>query len=143
QDAKIVSSPRLFMDPATGKLNALTNGGSPGKKGAEKTSERDQCHDITADSANGPAARACSGNGILIDIKDPANPKRLDAVNDPNYAYWHSASFSNDGKKVVFTDEWGGGLGARCRPNDPNKWGADSIFHLEDNKLKFARSLMS
>jgi hypothetical protein len=62
----------------------------------------------------------------------------LDAVNDPNYAYWHSASFSNDGKKVVFTDEWGGGMGARCRANDPNKWGADSIFHLQDNKLKFA-----
>jgi hypothetical protein len=84
------------------------------------------------------AAGACSGNGILLDIKDPVNPKRIDSVNDPNYAYWHSASFSNDGKKVVFTDEWGGGLGARCRPNDPNKWGADSIFHLQDNKLKFA-----
>jgi hypothetical protein len=58
-------------------------------------------------------------------------------VNDPNYAYWHSASFSNDGKKVLFTDEWGGGLGARCRPNDPNKWGADAVFQIEDNKLKF------
>ncbi len=62
----------------------------------------------------------------------------MDAVNDPNYAYWHSASFSNDGKKVVFTDEWGGGLGARCRANDPNKWGADAIFNLKDNKLSFA-----
>ena len=65
-------------------------------------------------------------------------PKRLDAVNDPNYSYWHSASFSNDGKKVVFTDEWGGGLRARCRANDPNKWGADSIFSLKDNKLSFS-----
>jgi hypothetical protein len=65
-------------------------------------------------------------------------PKRLDAVNDPNYAYWHSASFSNDGTKVVFTDEWGGGSGARCRANDPNKWGADAIFNLKDNKLTFA-----
>jgi hypothetical protein len=138
QDAKIVSSPRLFMDPATGKLNALSNGGSHGKDGPEKPEASNQCHDITAYSAIGLAAGACSGNGILIDIKDPANPKRLDAVNDPNYAYWHSASFSNDGKKVVFTDEWGGGLGARCRPNDPIKWGADSIFHLNDNKLKFA-----
>jgi hypothetical protein len=138
QDAKIVSSPRLFMDPTTGKLNALTNGGSHGKNGPEKPEASNQCHDITVYSAIGLAAGACSGNGILIDIKDPANPKRLDAVNDPNYAYWHSASFSNDGKKVVFTDEWGGGLGARCRPNDPIKWGADSIFHLEDNKLKFA-----
>ena len=138
QDAKIVSSPRLFSDPASGKLNALTNGGSHGKNGPEKPEDTNQCHDITVYAAIGLAAGACSGNGILIDIKDPANPKRLDAVNDPNYAYWHSASFSNDGKKVVFTDEWGGGLGARCRPNDPNKWGADSIFNLEDNKLKFA-----
>jgi hypothetical protein len=138
QDAKIISSPRLFMDPATGKLNALSNGGTHGKEGPEEPEDTNQCHDITAYSAIGLAAGACSGNGILIDIKDPANPKRLDAVNDPNYAYWHSASFSNDGKKVVFTDEWGGGLGARCRPNDPIKWGADSIFHLQDNKMRFA-----
>jgi hypothetical protein len=73
----------------------------------------------------------------LLDIKDPVNPKRVDAVNDPNYSYWHSASFSNDGTKVVFTDEWGGGLGARCRPNDPNKWGADALFGLKDGKLTF------
>ena len=66
------------------------------------------------------------------------HPKRVDAVNDPNYSYWHSASFSNDGTKVVFTDEWGGGLGARCRANDPNKWGADAIFNLKDDKLTFA-----
>jgi len=86
----------------------------------------------------GLAAGACSGNGIVLDIKDPVNPKRLDAVNDPNYSYWHSASFSNDGSKIVFTDEWGGGLGARCRANDPNKWGADAVFHLKNNKLSFA-----
>src|SRR5258706_138808 len=94
--------------------------------------------DITVYPAIGLAAGACSGNGILLDIKDPVHPKRLDAVNDPNYSYWHSASFSNDGTKVIFTDEWGGGLGARCRPNDPNKWGADAIFHLKDNKLSLA-----
>ena len=138
QDAKIVSTPRLFADPATGKLNALSSGGSHGKDGPQKPEDSNQCHDITVYSALGLAAGACSGNGILIDIKDPANPKRLDAVNDPNYAYWHSASFSNDGKKVVFTDEWGGGLGARCRPNDPNKWGANAIFNVQDNKMKFA-----
>ncbi|HUS10825.1 MAG TPA: hypothetical protein VMZ30_10195 [Pyrinomonadaceae bacterium] len=138
QEAKVVSSPRVFMDPRTGALNALTNGGTHGKEGPEKPSASNQCHDLTVYSAIGLAAGACSGNGILLDIKDPVHPKRLDAVNDPNYAYWHSASFSNDGKKVVFTDEWGGGLGARCRPNDPNKWGADSIFTLKDNKLKFA-----
>lgn len=138
QDAKVVSSPRVFMDPRTGALNSLTNGGTHGKDGPEKPSASNQCHDITVYSALGLAAGACSGNGILLDIKDPVNPKRLDAVNDPNYAYWHSAAFSNDGKKVVFTDEWGGGLGARCRANDPNKWGANAIFTLQDNKLKFA-----
>jgi hypothetical protein len=135
QDAKIVSSPRLFMDPQSGSLAGLSSGAT---HGTGKPQPTDQCHDITVYSQIGLAAGACSGNGILIDIKDPANPKRLDAVNDPNYAYWHSASFSNDGKKVVFTDEWGGGLGARCRATDPNQWGADAVFNVEDNKLKFA-----
>lgn len=139
QNARVVSSPRVFMDPRTGVLNALSSGGTHGKDGVmEKPTDSDQCHDITAYSALGLAAGACSGNGIVLDIKDPVNPKRLDAVNDPNYAYWHSASFSNDGTKVVFTDEWGGGMGARCRPNDPNKWGANAVFHLKDNKLSFA-----
>jgi len=138
QDAKVVSSPRVFMDPRSGVINSLNNGGSHTMTGISKPSDTDQCHDITVYSAIGLAAGACSGNGILLDIKDPANPKRVDAVNDTNYSYWHSASFSNDGKKVVFTDEWGGGLGARCRANDPNKWGADAIFNLKDNKLSFA-----
>ena len=135
QNAKVISSPRIFMDARSGALAGISsaavhNQGNP--------SPTDQCHDITAYSAIGLAAGACSGNGILLDIKDPANPKRIDAVNDPNYAYWHSASFSNNGKKVVFTDEWGGGLGARCRANDPNVWGADAVFNLNNNKLSFA-----
>jgi len=138
QDAKVVSSPRVFIDARTGAMNGLNNGGTHGKKGAEKPADTDQCHDITVYSAIGLAAGACSGNGILLDISDPVHPKRVDAVNDPNYSYWHSASFSNDGSKVVFTDEWGGGLGARCRANDPNKWGADAIFRLKDDKLSFA-----
>ena len=137
QQAAIVSSPRVFMDARTGALNGLNNGGSH-DKGAEKPKDTNQCHDITVYSAIGLAAGACSGNGILLDIKDPVHPKRVDAVNDPNYSYWHSASFSNDGTKVVFTDEWGGGLGARCRANDPNKWGADAIFNLKDDKLSLA-----
>lgn len=137
QDAKVVSNPRVFMDARTGAMNGLNNGGTHGTKGPEKPKDTNQCHDITVYSAIGLAAGACSGNGILLDIKDPVNPKRVDAVNDPNYSYWHSASFSNDGSKVVFTDEWGGGLGARCRPNDPNKWGADAIFGLKNDKLSF------
>ena len=134
QNAQVVSSPRLFMDARTGAMNGLNNGGSHGRKGTEDT---DKCHDITVYSAIGMAAGACSGNGILLDIKDPVHPKRVDAVNDPNYSFWHSASFSNDGSKVLFTDEWGGGLGARCRPSDPNVWGADAIFSVNDGKLNF------
>ncbi|HEV2800692.1 MAG TPA: hypothetical protein VGW12_09355 [Pyrinomonadaceae bacterium] len=135
QNAQVVSTPRIFGDPKTGVLNALNSGGSHDNKG--KPVDTNQCHDITVYSALGLAAGACSGNGILLDIKDPVNPKRVEAVNDPNYSYWHSASFSNDGKKVVFTDEWGGGLSARCRANDPNIWGANAIFRLTGNKLNF------
>lgn len=140
QNAKVVSSPRIFIDPRTGNVAGLTSGPMHGKAGEamEKPALTNQCHDITVYSQLGLAAGACSGNGILLDIRDPVHPKRIDAVNDPNYSYWHSASFSNDGKKVVFTDEWGGGLGARCRANDPNKWGADAIFHLRNRKLSFA-----
>jgi len=138
QDAKIVSNPRIFIDPRTGALNGLNNGGAMHGKAEDKPEDTDQCHDITVYSAIGLAAGACSGNGIVLDVRDPVHPKRVDAVNDPNYAYWHSASFSNGGDKVVFTDEWGGGLGARCRQNDPNKWGADAIFRLKDDKLSFA-----
>jgi hypothetical protein len=137
KDAAVVASPRVFMDARTGALNGLNNGGSH-DKGAEKPADTNQCHDITVYSAIGLAAGACSGNGILLDIKDPVHPKRVDAVNDPNYSYWHSASFSNDGTKVVFTDEWGGGLGARCRATDPIQWGADAIFKLKDDKLSLA-----
>jgi hypothetical protein len=137
EQAKVVSSPRVFIDARSGAMNGLNNGGSH-DKGAEKPKDTNQCHDITVYSAIGLAAGACSGNGILLDIKDPVHPKRLDAVNDPNYSYWHSASFSNDGTKVVFTDEWGGGLQPRCRATDPNKWGADAIFTLKDDKLSLA-----
>ena len=135
QDAKVVSSPRIFGDPKTGAINSLK---SAATHGPGRPHETDQCHDITVYPEIGLAAGACSGNGILLDIKDPANPKRIESVNDPNYAYWHSASFSNDGKKVIFTDEWGGGMSPRCRENDPNKWGADAVFRLNDNKLSFA-----
>jgi hypothetical protein len=131
----VVSTPRVFGDPASGKINALDNGGS--HDGGGRPQETNQCHDITAFPEIGLAAGACSGNGILLDIKDPVNPKRVEAVNDPNYAYWHSASFSNDGTKVVYTDEWGGGMGPRCRETDPNKWGANALFTLSGNELTF------
>jgi hypothetical protein len=135
--AKIVASPKIFTDPATGDANGLWKGGTHGD-GTQTTSATRGCHDITVRSDLGLAAGACSGNGILLNIKDPVHPVRIDAVNDPNYAFWHSANFSNDGTKVLFTDEWGGGGQPRCRATDPMNWGADAIFNLKDGKLSLA-----
>jgi hypothetical protein len=135
--AKIVSSPRIFTDAQTGSINGLWKRGKHGE-GTQTTSGTDKCHDITVYSALGLAAGACSGNGILLDIHDPTHPVRIDAVNDPNYAFWHSATFNNAGTKVLFTDEWGGGGQPRCRETDPMNWGADAIFELSNRKLKLA-----
>src|SRR5262245_26055194 len=124
QTARIVSSPRIFAD--SGRIAGLWKGGEHGP-GTQSTAQTDQCHDITVYPAIGLAAGACAGNGIILDIRDPANPKRVAEVSDPNFAYWHSATFSNDGKKVIFTDEWGGGTQPRCRSTDKPEWGADAI----------------
>jgi hypothetical protein len=135
QNAKLVNSPRIFANEA-GDIAGLTKK-SEAAEGRQSQSETNQCHDITVFPAIGLAAGACSGNGILLDISDPIHPKRLDAVADKNFAYWHSATFNNDGTKVVFTDEWGGGTRPRCRATDPPNWGADAIFDIVDRKLQF------
>jgi hypothetical protein len=132
--ARIVNSPRIFTDNQTGAIDGLWKGGNHGE-GTQTTSATNQCHDITVYSALGLAAGACSGNGILLDISNPVNPKRIAAVSDPNYAFWHSANFSNDGTKLLFTDEWGGGSQPRCRATDPMNWGADAIYTLSNGKL--------
>jgi uncharacterized protein (DUF305 family) len=134
--ARIVDSPAVFADEATGRLAGLWMGGTHGE-GTQETSETDQCHDITVFPARKLAAGACSGNGIIFDISDPLKPKRLDVVTDKGFAYWHSATFNNDGTKVIFTDEWGGGSRPRCRSYDPRTWGADAIYDIVDNKLVY------
>ncbi len=134
--AAIVNRPRIFADEQTGAIAGLEKGGDrgPGTQAARVTN---QCHDITVYPAVGLAAGACSGNGILLDISDPVHPVRLDAASDKNFAYWHSATFNNDGTKVIFTDEWGGGTAPRCRATDQLNWGADAIFDIVDKKLQF------
>ena len=96
-----------------------------------------QCHDITLFPGIGFAGGACEGYGLLLDITDPANPRRTDAVADSNFAYWHSATFNNDGTKVLFTDEWGGGGQPKCRATDPKEWGANALFTLRNGKMTF------
>jgi hypothetical protein len=134
--ARITSSPAVFADEATGRLGGLWKGGSHGE-GTQETSQTDQCHDITVFPTRKLAAGACSGNGIIFDISDPLHPRRIDAVTDKGFAYWHSATFNNDGTKVIFTDEWGGGSRPRCRSYDPRNWGADAIYDIVGNKLTY------
>jgi hypothetical protein len=136
EKARIVNRPRIFADPQTGAIAGLARE-SKQAPGVQSTRETNQCHDITVFPQIGLAAGACAGNGILLDISDPVHPVRLDAAADKNFAYWHSATFNNDGTKVIFTDEWGGGTRPRCRATDPKNWGADAVFEIVDRKLRF------
>ncbi len=134
--ARVVDSPAVFADRESGALAGLWMGGDHGDD-TQDTNETNHCHDITVFPSRNIAAGACSGNGILFDISDPLNPTRIDEVVDESFAYWHSATFNNDGTKVIFTDEWGGGGRPRCRASDPMTWGADAIFDIVDGQLEF------
>ena len=135
-NSKIIDSPTVFADLETGVIAGLWRGGDHGDE-TQETEITDQCHDITVFPSASLAAGACSGNGILFDISDPTKPKRIDDVTDTGFAYWHSATFNNEGTKVLFTDEWGGGGRARCRAWDPINWGANAIYDIVDGQLQF------
>ena len=158
EQASIVSHPRIFADNASGAINGLTQvprhadpaadvaaqaaaqaaraGGGTGARPA-RPSGITQCHDITVYPAIGLAGGACAGMGLLLDIRDVANPKRIAAVADSNFSFWHSATFNNDGSKILFTDEWGGGSQPRCRSTDKMEWGANALFTLVDGTMTF------
>ena len=166
EQAAIVSSPRIFNDLPAAPANpdraavdaaaranrgAGAGAGRPGGAGAAPAGAAgrgnagppppptgpNQCHDITVYPEMGLAGGACAGLGLLLDIRDAAHPVRLDFASDANMSFWHSATFSNDGTKVLFTDEWGGGSAPRCRATDKMEWGADALFTIENGKLKF------
>ncbi|MEX2155774.1 MAG: hypothetical protein WD773_02915 [Gemmatimonadales bacterium] len=119
-----------------GIVNLMVNADPPGTRNGVRPGPT-QCHDITVYPAIGLAGGACGGYGLLLDIRDVANPRRVAAVADSNFAYWHSATFSNDGTKILFTDEWGGGGGPKCRATDKPEWGANAIFTLSGNTMRF------
>jgi hypothetical protein len=125
-----------------GQAAAAATSGAPGGnrgggRGGGAPTGPNQCHDITVYPAIGLAGGACAGYGLLLDIRDPARPVRLDQAADANMAYWHSATFSNDGTKVLFTDEWGGGTAPRCRDTDRPEWGANALFTIEKRRMVF------
>ncbi len=160
QQAAIVSSPRIFQDlpvpPRSAERDAqdardreaaaaaaaaagrpVPQGGGRGRGNQGPPTGPNQCHDITVYPEIGLAGGACGGLGLLLDIHDAAHPTRIGMVADPNMSFWHSATFSNDGKKILFTDEWGGGGQPRCRATDKMEWGADALFTIENNKMVF------
>ena len=159
--ASIVSSPRIFsnlpvpprnedraaQDAAERAAAAAARGQQPGAPAAG-AGERgnapvapptgpNQCHDITVYPEIGLAGGACAGLGLLLDIHDAAHPFRIDMAGDTNMSFWHSATFNNDGTKVLFSDEWGGGGQPRCRSTDKPEWGADALFTIENKNLIF------
>jgi hypothetical protein len=155
--AHIVSSPRIFDNLAAPAKHGETpadsaeaaqrraaagraggaGGGRPARNPALAQRGPTQCHDITAYPAIGLAGGACAGYGLLLDIRDVAHPRRIAAVADSNFSFWHSATFNNDGTKVLFSDEWGGGSQPRCRVTDKHEWGADALFTIDNGQMNF------
>ena len=132
--------------PATGADSAALRAALPDMvtrmtggpaRGPRRRTGPTQCHDITLYPAIGLAGGACEGYGLLLDINNPTAPTRLAAVADSNFSYWHSATFNNDGTKMLFSDEWGGGGQPKCRATDKKEWGADAIFLRQGNQLVF------
>ncbi len=111
--------------------------GPVGRAADAATRGPNQCHDITVYPDIGLAGGACGGYGLLLDIKDVVSPKRIDQAADINMSFWHSATFSNDGSKILFSDEWGGGTQPRCRDTDKLEWGANALFTIENGKMVF------
>ena len=165
EQAAVVTRPRVFQNLPVPPKNAARNasdsadraaqaaargangrggrGGGRGGRGGGRAGPPpaptgpNQCHDITVYPTIGLAGGACAGLGLLLDIRNPASPVRVDFVSDSNFSFWHSATFSNDGSKILFTDEWGGGGAPRCRSTDKLEWGADALFTLRNNKMSF------
>lgn len=135
EQAAIVSRPRIFADRETGAIAGLWRGGAAGIA-SQRTAQTNHCHDITVYPELNLAAGACSGNGILLDISNPEQPRRISELFDADMAYWHSATFNDAGDRIVFTDEWGGGTSARCRVEDPATWGANLIATVENRQLR-------
>ena len=159
QQAAIVSGARIFqglkppprrVEPGRGTQPPAVDPSNPnapaqpppaaagrGGRGNRPPTGPNQCHDITVYPDIGRAGGACGGYGLLLDISDVANPKRIDAAADINMSFWHSATFSNDGSKILFSDEWGGGSQPRCRETDKYEWGANALFTIDNGKMHF------
>jgi hypothetical protein len=129
EQAAVVSHAYIFMDANTGQLASL-HGRRQGT-GEPSPNPTSGCHDVTSYPFMSLLGGACSGNGLLLDTSDPVHPKRLDDVADAAFSFWHSATFNNDGTKLLFSDEWGGGTQPMCQSTQPPMWGGDAIYDIQ------------
>ncbi|MBL8984071.1 MAG: hypothetical protein JNL26_17930, partial [Gemmatimonadetes bacterium] len=137
--AEVVTGARIFtgLDPAPRATGRPGRGGPPGA-GAQMPTGPRNCHDVTAYPAAKLLAGACGSYGLLVDVSNPEKPVRVDAKADTNFSLWHTAVFSNDGKKVVFTDEWGGGTSPMCQASSMMEMGGNTILTI-DSKKKYTQ----
>ncbi len=133
QAAAVVGFARIFeglpRPPGRGGMAAgegATGRGATGPSG---------CHDLTSYPAYHLVAGSCGSFGILLDARDPEKPVVLDAKSDLNFSLWHTAVFSNDARRVVFTDEWGGGTAPRCRATDPFRLGGNTVLTIANGRM--------
>lgn len=146
QDAAVVTGARIFTGLGPVKRPGRAGGpppaaapapGAPAPAPAPAPSGPRNCHDVTAYPDLDLLAGACASYGILVDVKNPEKPVRLDAASDSTFSLWHTAVFSNDGKKVVFTDEWGGGTGPMCQASSMMEQGGNTTLEITaDRKFK-------
>ena len=130
------AAPRATGRPARGRRQPASADSTQSAPPPPTPTGPRNCHDVTAYPSAGLLAGACGSYGILVDISNPEKPFRLDAKSDTNFSLWHTAVFSNDGKKVVFTDEWGGGTSPMCQSNSMMEMGGNTILSI-DGKGKY------
>jgi hypothetical protein len=139
EKSEVVSHAYIFADANTGQLASL-HGRRQGT-GEPSPNPTAGCHDVTSFPFHQLLGGACSGNGLLLDTRTVTKPKRLDDVADAAFAFWHSATFNNDGTKLLFSDEWGGGTQPMCQSIHPPMWGGNAVFDIQgtgDNRrLRF------
>jgi hypothetical protein len=137
EQAEVVTGARIFtgLDPAA--MSAARTAAQAEREARDTTTRAPvmrtgprNCHDVSAYPAIHLLAGACGSYGLLVDISDPEHPVRLDARSDTNFSLWHTAVFSNDGQKVVFTDEWGGGTQPMCQATSMMEMGGNTTLTI-------------
>ncbi|MEQ1690211.1 MAG: hypothetical protein ABMA00_02910 [Gemmatimonas sp.] len=144
EKSEVVTGARIFtgLEPAPRRASAGAGRGGRGRGGDANTpppapTGPRNCHDVTVYPEKNLLAGACGSYGILVDISNPERPIRLDAVADTNFSLWHTAVFSNDGNKIVFTDEWGGGTQPMCQQGSMMEMGGNTTLTItKEKKMK-------